>query len=147
MYFHHKTGSFRKHLQRYAEFVFISAPHVVQSECSAEDEKASNGSPTKKDTEQEAIEKSWWFNHDDHTFRGTNKNGPAFGFDESLHLVEEAWQTLGPFHGILGFSQGACLVGLICSLSARGSKTIFHYFLFNALIESYISAYFVLYFQ
>lgn len=72
--------------------------------------------------EDEEIEKGWWFNSDDRTFKGTNRNGPAFGFDESLRFVEDAWQTNGPFHGILGFSQGACFVGLICSLAMRSSK-------------------------
>lgn len=115
------VGSFRKHLQKYAEFVFVSAPHLLvsashlHSQC---DSPLTNDSNTNDSTER-----SWWFNSDDHTFKGTNKNGPAFGFDESVHLLEDAWQTLGPFHGILGFSQGACLVGLICSLSCRGCRS------------------------
>lgn len=79
------------------------------------------------DTSTEAMEsnsdaRSWWFNSDDRTFKGTNKNGPAFGFDDSIRALEQAWQVLGPFQGILGFSQGACLVGLVCNLSMRGSK-------------------------
>lgn len=48
--------------------------------------------------------------------------GPAYGFDDTIRAVEQAWKLLGPFQGILGFSQGACLVGLICNLSLRGSK-------------------------
>lgn len=41
------------------------------------------------DTSTEAIEvdddsRSWWFNSDDRTFKGTNKNGPAYGFDDSI---------------------------------------------------------------
>lgn len=113
------VGSFRKHLQTYAEFVFVSAPHLHPSENKSQcDRPLTNDSSS-----NESTERSWWFNRDDHTFKGTNKNGPAFGFDESVHLLEEAWQTLGPFHGILGFSQGACLVGLICSLSSRGCRS------------------------
>lgn len=108
------VGSFRKHLQKYAEFVFVSAPHLLHP---TESEIQSDESNSKESTER-----SWWFNKEDDTFKGTNKNGPAFGFDESVHLLEEFWQTLGPFHGILGFSQGACLVGLICSLSSRGCR-------------------------
>lgn len=71
----------------------------------------------------EDSDRSWWFNKDDGTFKGTNKNGPAFGFDQSLRLVEKAWEEQGPFHGLLGFSQGACFVGLLCNLSMRGSKS------------------------
>lgn len=66
--------------------------------------------------------RSWWFNSDDRTFKGTNKNGPAYGYDDSIRALEQAWQVLGPFQGILGFSQGACLVGLVCNLSMRGSE-------------------------
>lgn len=124
-------GAFRKHLQKYAEFVFLTAPHTVQT---------SNGEASKdvnlvqriddSDTSTEALEsdedsRGWWFNSEDRTFKGTNKNGPAYGFDDSIRAVEQAWKLLGPFHGILGFSQGACLVGLICNLSMRGSELWF----------------------
>lgn len=74
-----------------------------------------------------ANERAWWFNSEDRTFKGTNKNGPAYGFDETIRAVEQAWKLLGPFHGILGFSQGASLVGLICNLSMRGSKLVFNF--------------------
>lgn len=120
-------GSFRKHVQKYAEFVFVTAPHDVEQ--SQDEKKSIFDSESSNDSEEDLktevkIEKSWWFNcpTQSQTFRGTNKNGPAIGFDDSLHLVEEAWQSLGPFHGILGFSQGACFVGLICNLAERGSK-------------------------
>lgn len=114
------VGSFRKHLQKYAEFVFVSAPHIVHT---SDSESQRDGSLTNDSSSNDSTDRSWWFNKDDNTFKGTNKNGPAFGFDESIQLLEEAWQTLGPFHGILGFSQGACLVGLICSLSSRGCRS------------------------
>lgn len=123
-----RLGAFRKHLLKYAEFVFLSAPHMVQST----NGEASKGSSViqrieDSDTSTEAIEidddsRSWWFNSEDRTFKGTNKNGPAYGFDDTIRAVEHAWKMLGPFHGILGFSQGASLVGLICNLSTRGSK-------------------------
>lgn len=122
------VGAFRKHLQKYAEFVFLTAPHSVQT---ANGEASEEGNKIQRindsDTSTELVERdedprSWWFNSDDRTFKGTNKNGPAYGFDESIRSVEQAWKLLGPFQGILGFSQGACLVGLICNLSMRGSE-------------------------
>lgn len=100
-----KLGSFRKHVAKYAEFVFITAPHVAAS-------LEPNGQTVDE-------QRSWWSNKDDGTFKGTNKGGPAFGFQQSLQLVEEAWKTQGPFQGLLGFSQGACFVGLICGLSRK----------------------------
>lgn len=60
--------------------------------------------------------KSWWFNKDDETFKGTNQEGPAVGFEESLRLVEKTWKE-GSFDGLLGFSQGACFVGLISAMA------------------------------
>lgn len=100
-----KLGSFRKFVGRYVEFMFITAPHQVILPESGED--------------QAAEQRSWWANKDDGTFKGTNKGGPAFGFQESLGLVEEAWEKQGPFQGLLGFSQGACFVGLICGLAKK----------------------------
>lgn len=122
-------GAFRKHNSKYAEFVFLSAPHIVQLPKTGESSTAENvkqegnDTPTTtNDAKETESSRSWWFNSDDRTFKGTNKNGPAYGFDETMRAVEQAWELLGPFHGILGFSQGACLVGLICNLSLRGSK-------------------------
>ncbi|XP_022210718.2 esterase GA18864 [Drosophila obscura] len=110
--FKSKLGSFRKFASKYAEFVFISAPHIA-----APLESAAEPLPVPE-------QRSWWANKDDGTFKGTNKGGPAFGFQESLRLVEEAWKTQGPFQGLLGFSQGACFVGLICGLAKKKLTSI-----------------------
>uniref|UniRef100_A0A1A9V5H8 FSH1 domain-containing protein n=1 Tax=Glossina austeni TaxID=7395 RepID=A0A1A9V5H8_GLOAU len=108
--FKSKLGSFRKFVGKYAEFVFIDAPHKAK--------------PLQEDREELSDQLSWWFNKDDGSFKGTNKNGPAFGFQVSLKVVEKAWKTRGPFQGLLGFSQGACLVGLICGLAKRKLTSI-----------------------
>ncbi|XP_052902126.1 esterase AGAP003155 [Anopheles moucheti] len=104
-----KLGSFRKFLNKYVEFVFVSAPHTA--------------APLEAGSEPDPNQRSWWFNKEDRTFKGTNQGGPAYGFDESLRHVEKTWQTEG-CHGLLGFSQGACFVGLLCDLSARGMTTM-----------------------
>lgn len=109
--FKSKLGSFRKNVQKYAEFVFVTAPHVAPP---INDTDASSTSGEEQ--------RSWWFNKDDGTFKGTNRCGPAFGFEESVRLVEEVWTEEGPFQGLLGFSQGASFVGLLCNMSARKSK-------------------------
>ncbi|XP_053679253.1 esterase AGAP003155 [Anopheles nili] len=104
-----KLGSLRKFLSKYVEFVFVTAPHIA--------------APLEADGKPDPNQRSWWFNKDDRTFKGTNRGGPAYGFDESLKLIEHTWQTEG-CHGLLGFSQGACFVGLLCDLSARGMTTV-----------------------
>lgn len=108
--FKSKIGSFRKHVCKYADFVFINAPHVVPA--------GSAGSSGSRNQDQ----RSWWFNKEDGTFSGTHRSAHVVGFKESVELVEKVWREQGPFQGLLGFSQGACFVGLLCSLGVRGCK-------------------------
>ncbi|CAG9861031.1 unnamed protein product [Phyllotreta striolata] len=112
-----KTGSFRKMVHKWAEFTYITAPHKV---INIEDP----GDIGKADPDiiqsQEEDQFGWFFNRDDLTFRGTRKGGPAIGFEETIKLIEDVFKTEGPFDGILGFSQGACLTGLLCDLQQRG---------------------------
>lgn len=112
--FKSKLGGFRKIVSKFADLTFLSAPHTAPPI----DENHTDYDPN--------TQKSWWFNKDEldedkRSFKGTNKNGPAVGFEESLRLVEQTWKD-GEYHGLLGFSQGACFAGLLCSLSERGSN-------------------------
>lgn len=42
------------------------------------------------------------------------------GLEEALGTVAQALDKLGPFDGLLGFSQGAALAALVCALSQAG---------------------------
>lgn len=42
------------------------------------------------------------------------------GLEEALGTVAQALSKLGPFDGILGFSQGAALAALVCALGQAG---------------------------
>lgn len=108
--FKSKIGSFRKHVGKYADFVFINAPHVAPAQ------SANSSSRVQQD------QRSWWFNKEDGTFSGVHKSAHLIGFEESVKMVEQVWREQGPFQGLLGFSQGACFVGLLCSLGVRGCK-------------------------
>lgn len=66
--------------------------------------------------------RSWWFNAEDNTFSGKCLGGPAIGFEETLRLVENIVSEHGPFDGFMGFSQGACLVGLLAAMQQKGCK-------------------------
>lgn len=105
--FKSKTGSFRKFAKSYANFHYIDAPHLAK--------------PMSEDGEPVEEQKSWWFNKDDKSFKGTNQSGPAIGFEKSLKVVEDAWKS-GDYQGLMGFSQGACFISVICSLSERSCK-------------------------
>lgn len=102
--FKSKTGSFRKFCKRFANFTYIDAPHLAK--------------PMKDGDEPSEEQKSWWFNKDDGSFKGTNQSGPAFGFEASLKVVEKIWLS-GNYQGLMGFSQGSCFISVICSLSER----------------------------
>ncbi|XP_055371956.1 esterase GA18864 [Condylostylus longicornis] len=108
--FKSKLGSLRKQVSKYADFVFISAPHVAEQL----DKPEENGSNMIVEKDQ----LSWWFNSEDgKTFKATNRNAVAYKFEESVRFVENIWMAEGPFQGLLGFSQGACFVGLIAGLA------------------------------
>ncbi|CAH0552761.1 unnamed protein product [Brassicogethes aeneus] len=112
--FRQKTGSFRKMVHKWAEFTYITAPHKVR----LVDELTTGDSEIGQSKDEEQY--GWFFNRDDKSFRGIRKGGPAIGFDESAQLIEDIVKSGGPFDGILGFSQGACFVGLLCDLQQRG---------------------------
>ncbi|XP_018324091.1 esterase AGAP003155-like [Agrilus planipennis] len=112
--FRQKTGSFRKTVQKWAQFTYITAPHKVVNENNEKEIVSDVGDGTNEE------QYSWWFNKENNSFRGTVKGGPAVGFEESLILVEKAFKEFGPFDGILGFSQGACFVGILCSMQQLG---------------------------
>lgn len=116
--FKSKTGSFRKFVKNYAKFTFIDAPHLAK--------------PLNDGDDLVEEQKSWWFNKDDGSFKGTNQCGPAMGFEESLKRVEEEWLK-GDYQGLLGFSQGGCFVSVICSLAARNRKENITYFMFACI--------------
>lgn len=113
--FRAKTGSFRKMVHKWAQFNYITAPHKVLLVDTIEAlENPDIGQV--KDEDQFG----WFFNRDDKTYRGIRKGGPALGFEETVDLIEQVFEKEGPFDGILGFSQGGCLTGLLCDLQHRG---------------------------
>ncbi|XP_013137716.1 PREDICTED: UPF0483 protein CG5412 [Papilio polytes] len=101
--FRGKLGSFRKTLSKYAQLVFFSAPHKVVNEEDGDEDR-----------------RSWWFNAEDNSFSGKCLGGPAIGFEDTLHLIESIVSEYGPFDGFMGFSQGACLVGLLAAMQQKG---------------------------
>ncbi|XP_077297636.1 esterase GA18864 isoform X2 [Arctopsyche grandis] len=101
-----KIGSFRKAVAKIANVTFLTAPHVVK--------------PNSEDANENVDQRGWWFNAEDYTFSGTRIGGPAIGFTETLELLEKTFKDHGPFDGILGFSQGACLAGILAAMQQKG---------------------------
>ncbi|KAL3271155.1 hypothetical protein HHI36_021653 [Cryptolaemus montrouzieri] len=107
-----QTEPLRRLVNKWADFVYIRAPHKVF----LVDNPDNLNLGEKSDEEQYG----WFFNRDNRTNRGIRNGGPAIGYEETIRIIEEVFQKAGPFDGVLGFSQGACLTGLLCDLQHRG---------------------------
>ncbi|KAM0727293.1 Esterase OVCA2 [Formica fusca] len=99
-----KLGSLRKGFKKEIDFTFIRAPHKVPS--NNEENTNENGY-------------GWWFNTEDHVFKATVPSELCVGFDESIALIEKIFTEQGPFDGILGFSQGAAFVSILCAMKRK----------------------------
>ncbi|XP_072285313.1 esterase OVCA2 [Pyxicephalus adspersus] len=110
--FWERTGSLRKNLKNRAEFVMISAPLRIPDP----DDDSSAGVADN----QREDPRGWWFSDTEKSsFNAMDETKSCAGLEESLQAVAKAFSELGPFNGILGFSQGAALVALICALKQR----------------------------
>ncbi|KAA0704131.1 Esterase OVCA2 [Triplophysa tibetana] len=132
--FREKTGALRKLLKKQVELVYISAPHKVpgiQNETNQEPEKACGG-----DEDQ----RGWWFsNIQAPSFNAQEECEGSLGLEDSVDTVRTAVKELGPFDGILGFSQGAALVAILCALQEQKQEPVFN-FRFAILVAGFRSA-------
>lgn len=98
-----KSGGFRKLLKNQLEFVYIDAPHFVPEGF--------------QNTGGDSSNRGWWFSRTDpDAFYSLQKTNICKGFDESVDTIISFCQVNGPFDGLIGFSQGASMVSLLCSL-------------------------------
>lgn len=102
--FREKLGAFRGITGKFLDFTFITAPNRVLP-LSAEDINQD--------------QRGWWFSRDSDYFQAQDVTDCDKGFEQSLTTIVEAFELHGPFHGLMGFSQGAALVALLCLLKAR----------------------------
>lgn len=65
--------------------------------------------------------RGWWFSEQEaDVFSALEEPAVCRGLEESLGMVAQALSRLGPFDGLLGFSQGAALAAFICALGQAG---------------------------
>ena len=122
--FKDKTGSLRKLLKKHAELVYINAPHLIPI--------SSNSAPTAQSVEAGTTEttpdgkveeqRGWYFSTEQLTFNSHDATDFSWGLEESIEVVRKAFEELGPFDGILGFSQGAALGSILCHLLTKGGE-------------------------
>ncbi|KAG5317621.1 OVCA2 Esterase, partial [Pseudoatta argentina] len=102
-----KLGSLRKGFKKEIDFTFIRAPHKVPSQ----------NKTGQEDTDENGY--GWWFNTEDHVFKATVPSNLCVGFKDSVAVIEKVLSEQGPFDGILGFSQGAAFVSILCAMKKK----------------------------
>lgn len=136
--FREKTGALRKLLKKHVELVYVNAPHCVQQVSSNEVQEKENGSGPGPGGDEDP--KGWWFSDiQARSFSAQQQCEESLGLDESVAVVREAVKVQGPFDGILGFSQGAALVAMLCSLQEQNLEPDFC-FRFAILVAGFCSA-------
>ncbi|XP_043105980.1 esterase OVCA2 [Puntigrus tetrazona] len=132
--FREKTGALRKLLKKKVELVYISAPHQVPAI-----PKETNQEPEKTASCDED-QRGWWFSDvQARSFNAQQECESSLGLEESVETVKSAVKDLGPFDGILGFSQGAALVAMLCALQEQKLEAAFN-FRFAILVAGFRSA-------
>ena len=113
-----KSGSIRKDSKRVSEWVFANAPHELSDEQLRARRAATGRSEaigSASDPCVEQIPRTWWhFDSAAHTY-------DARSLDASVAHLERIFREEGPFDGVAGFSQGACLALMLASRQQRGS--------------------------
>ncbi|KZC15181.1 Ovarian cancer-associated gene 2 protein like protein, partial [Dufourea novaeangliae] len=107
--FNTKLGSLRKGFKKEVDFLFLRAPHQVPMKSNFGVDEAVEGY-------------GWWFNTEDNVFKAIAPSNLSVGFEDSLTLIEKTFQESGPFDGIIGFSQGAAFVTILCYMQQKKCK-------------------------
>ncbi|KAM4844538.1 esterase OVCA2 [Thomomys bottae] len=111
--FREKTGALRKALRGRAELVCLGGPHPVLD--------AAGPGPDPGPCSPEEQPRGWWFSEPKaDVFSALDEPAACRGLEEALTTVARALSELGPFDGLLGFSQGAALVAHVCALGQAG---------------------------
>ncbi len=120
--FRERTGALRKLLKRNVEFFFISAPHLIKEEAI--------GTPI------EQQERGWFFSRPERAYKGTDETDTCIGLEVSLETVQQAVKEMGPFDGVLAFSQGASLASTFCYFKEKYPELEFQFMIFFSGFKS-----------
>lgn len=125
--FREKTGAFRKLLKKHAEFVFLTSPLRVPALTSDGGGGDDGGS-------------GWWFSQPNDYFKAQDDSDCVKGYEESLKATVDFVSENGPFDGLLGFSQGGAMLGLLCGLQQQGKLPFsFKFAIFASAFRSHSS--------
>ncbi|KAI9256207.1 serine hydrolase FSH [Sporodiniella umbellata] len=117
--FRKKTAVIRKKLDKMADLIYVTAPQMtVDPQYTSE---AHREAAADENAPEEGKPFAWWhpYKNDE---RNLTQDGYYRGFKESIDYLKDVLQKEGPFDGIFGFSQGACLAAvLLTALEHRTS--------------------------
>lgn len=103
---------------------YINAPHVYAKQ--ENDEKRDRITAGLDNELQHQVNRCWWTATDDPATMVYN------GLQESIDYLESVFENEGPFDGVLGFAQGACMAAILAALQSQGkTKHIRFKFLVN----------------
>ncbi|KDN45605.1 FSH1-domain-containing protein [Tilletiaria anomala UBC 951] len=105
--FSRRCGAIRKACKDVAEFHFINGPHLVQPISGLGGlDGPSEREVVDETTPLEEQPRAWWRAQDDRTYSG---------WDETVEFLNAQMAETGPWDAIMGFSQGACMTGLLAA--------------------------------
>ena len=131
--FRERSGGLRKLLKKHIDFVFLTAPHEIPEEANLSRPK-------------EERERGWWFSRPGDSYNAMDKTDICTGYQDSLQSIKEQFLSEGPFDGIMGFSQGAAFVSLLCILKNDSTAGIdFKFAIMIAGFKSLVSPHAPLY--
>lgn len=163
--FRGRTAALQKRLKEHVEFVFIDGPHTlpyvtriktdceqgVSVMCKKVDPRGTNGCKrgwlvTPKQYEQFALlqndrkadkvaSEDTLYEFDENQFKFQTQ-----GWDESYSVLRDALDSMGPFDGVLGFSQGASVAASMAAFECMAATSNTARFKFVILCSGYMAA-------
>ncbi|KAK8965693.1 Rhodanese-like domain-containing protein 6 [Platanthera guangdongensis] len=145
-----RTSSLSKKLRSYVEFIFVDAPHELP--LLHQPTKSCPGQISPSPSENCRRRFAWLISPNssssdessswrivDQQFDPLQYKTQTEGFEVSNHCLQDLISTMGPFDGILGFSQGAAMAALFCEEQQRGNERVSD-FRFAVLCSGYSAA-------
>lgn len=110
----HKTGALRKALGRYVDVVYPTGPVVLESPDSADLEERRRLDSLGNEASEGSY--AWW--------RADDVKQEFLEMDKTMSMMKDILEKEGPFDGVLGFSQGGGLAGVLTALLERPGNTL-----------------------
>lgn len=108
--FRRRIAALQKSCQDVAEFVFANGPHHIQALPSATNPDPPPPNPNDPLDKQARA----WFMSRDNVY---------IGWDATAKYLTQVCREEGPFDGVIGFSQGACLAGVLAAATEHPDRT------------------------